>query len=76
MHADELRNRLNTIAGKLKRLTETVESAASTLDRGHTSYAAKAADVQYELLWGLANMDLPGLVTPASAADVARKTGA
>lgn len=68
-----------SIAAGLRRLADDVERQAREVrdriangpaaDQSPHSYAASR--VQHEVLWGLANLDLPGLTKAAAEADAA-----
>lgn len=67
--ADQLISRINTVADRLRSLSDTVRQQQRAPMR---AYADLAAAVQHEVLWGLANLNLDGLTNAAAEADAAR----
>lgn len=74
--AGHLRDRIQGVAARLRDLAERVDRFADDVSRvggpGRSSYANVAAEVQHEVLWGLANLSLDGLTQAAETPDLAR----
>jgi hypothetical protein len=77
MHAEFLASTIEQTAAKLRALADKVEAeAASVRATSGTTYAANAATVIHEIMWGVANLNLDRLPRESSEADTARATGA
>lgn len=76
-YAGSLAGKLASMAAKLDRLAAAVRLAEENLDESSKrgGYAGVVANVQHEVLWGLANLNLDGLVRDAQLADKYRIKG-
>lgn len=76
MNVAALRRRMQAVSRRLEDLSVSVRHRIDSLDRvpspGVPNYATVAATVQREVLWGLANLSIDALTSPAADADVAK----
>jgi hypothetical protein len=73
VYAQTLHGHLRAVAERLRRMADAVGRSAEDVAEVGTSraptYATIVYNVQHEVLWGLANLNLDNLVSDASEAD-------
>lgn len=87
IYAKQLAGRVDSVAARLRRLAEDAERAANAVRQvpdqaipttlptvGRASFTGVVADLQHEILWGLANLNLDNLIRDAAEADLTRGT--
>lgn len=76
IHRIQIDHRITGVVAKLRRLADTVEREAKRLadipGPGATSFVSVVADVQHEVSWAVANLNLPELTRDAAEADRVR----
>jgi hypothetical protein len=74
MHREQLKRRMRLVATSLHHLAVAADRAVADVVEVNDgdAYARIVGDLQHEVLWGLANLNLDSLVGSACGADVAR----
>lgn len=70
--------RLTKMSARLRTLADAVDSHANTITRTtgpHRPYSRVASDVQGEILWAVANLNLAELTNDAAEADAMSRDG-